>query len=52
MYVHIWINQAAKERRIGVHSKNKMSIASTLHITMKLVNTPTGKPYPIDTFTS
>ena len=46
MYVHIWINQAGKERRIGVHSKNEMSTASTLHITMKLVNTPTVKTLP------
>ena len=46
MHVNIWINQAAKERSIGMHSKNAMTTASNLHITKKLVNTPTEKTLP------
>ena len=46
MYAHIWINQVVKERRIGVHSKNVITTARTLHIAMKLANSPTEKTLP------
>ena len=50
-YVHNYVSTclykpAAKERKIGEHSKNVMSTAGTLHITMKFLKTLTEKTLP------
>ena len=58
IYIYIYIKTSGSESRprkvelASAHKKNAMTTVSILHITTKLVKTPTKQPYHIDIFIS